>query len=188
MVLSVLVVPYSCFAHILCLFLFPLQISHEGDVFPTPVEVAKLSELVKTTIDDDDDEVQEVPIPNVKSAVLTKVLEYCTHYQTEEMTPIQTPLKSSKIEDLVQPWYAGYVQVEQSLLFELVTAANFMDIKPLLDLTCLAVSVHIKVSAMWNACFLTQLIHTRIHKLTLLLLFLPSTGQISRRTAPYVQH
>jgi len=35
--------------------------------------------------------------------------------------------------------------VEQILLFELVTAANFMDIKALLDLTCLAVSVLIKV-------------------------------------------
>ena len=32
----------------------------------------------------------------------------------------------------------------QNLLFELVTAANFMDIKPLLDLTCLAVAVLIK--------------------------------------------
>lgn len=32
------------------------------------------------------------------------------------------------------------------MMFELVTAANFMDIKPLLDLTCLAVSVLIKVS------------------------------------------
>jgi len=122
-----------------------LQISQEGETFPTPIDVAKLSELVKTTVDEDDDDVQDVPIPNVKAAVLTKVLEYCTHYQTEEMTPIQTPLKSSKIEDLVQPWYAEYVQVEQSLLFELVTAANYMDIKPLLDLMCLAVSVYIKV-------------------------------------------
>ena len=123
------------------------QISSEGESFPTPIPVASLSELVKTTIDDDDDDgdTQDVPIPNVKAATLTKVLEFCTHYQTEEMTPIQTPLKSSKIEDLVQPWYAAYVQVDQSLLFELVTAANFMDIKPLLDLTCLAVSVFIKV-------------------------------------------
>jgi S-phase kinase-associated protein 1 len=121
-------------------------ISSEGERFPTPIPVASLSELVKTTIDDDDDdgETQDVPIPNVKAATLTKVLEFCTHYQTEEMTPIQTPLKSSKIDDLVQPWYAAYVQVDQSLLFELVTAANFMDIKPLLDLTCLAVSVFIK--------------------------------------------
>jgi S-phase kinase-associated protein 1 len=106
-----------------------------------------MSTLVATTIDDDaddEDEVREIPLPNVKDSVLSKVIEYCTHYKEEPMTPIQTPLKSSKIEDLVQPWYTNFVKVDQALLFELVTAANFMDIKPLLDLTCLAVSVLIK--------------------------------------------
>ena len=62
------------------------------------------------------------------------------------VTPITTPLKSSRIEEIVQEWYAEFVDVEQIMLFELVTAANFMDIKALLDLTCLAVSVLIKVS------------------------------------------
>jgi S-phase kinase-associated protein 1 len=112
-----------------------------------------MSTLISSTLDDDeedddDDEeakVLEIPLPNVKNAVLTKVIEYCKHYTNDEaMTQIQTPLKSSKIEDLVQTWYAGFVDVEQTLLFELVTAANFMDIKPLLDLTCLAVSISIK--------------------------------------------
>lgn len=106
-----------------------------------------MSTLVATTIDDDaedEDEVREIPLPNVKDVVLKKVIEYCTHYKSEPMTPIQTPLKSSKIEDMVQPWYADFVKVEQGLLFELVTASNFMDIKPLLDLTCLAVAVFIK--------------------------------------------
>ena len=108
-----------------------------------------MSTLVATTIDDDDaeddDEVREIPLPNVKDVVLTKVIEYCAHYIEEAMTPIQTPLKSAKIEELVQPWYADFVKVDQVLLFELVTAANFMDIKPLLDLTCLATAVLIKV-------------------------------------------
>ena len=62
------------------------------------------------------------------------------------MTPITTPLQSLKMEEIVQKWYADFVEVDQTMLFELVTAANFMDIKPLLDLTCLAVSFHIKVS------------------------------------------
>ena len=121
-------------------------VSKEGDVFDVPVVVAKMSKLVETTIDDDgDDEVQEIPLPNVKATVLSKVIEYCTHYKMEEaMNSIQTPLKSSKIEEVVQKWYADFVKVEQVLLFELVTAANFMDIKPLLDLTCLAVAVMIK--------------------------------------------
>ena len=106
-----------------------------------------MSKLVETSIDEDadEDEVQEIPLPNVRSAVLTKVIEYCTHYQADPMTPITTPLKSSKVEEVVQQWYADFVKVEQVLLFELVTAANFMDIKPLLDLACFAVAVFIKV-------------------------------------------
>ena len=122
-------------------------------MYEVPVGVAKMSNLVATTIDDDaddDDEVREIPLPNVKDAVLAKVIEFCTHYKEEPMNTIQTPLKSSKIEDLVQAWYAEYVKVEQDLLFELVTAANFMDIKPLLDLTCLAVSVLIKVRLLFR--------------------------------------
>jgi len=124
------------------------QISKEGDVFDVPMAVAKMSKLVESTIDEeeeDEDEQYEIPLPNVRAEVLSKVIEYCTHHaDVEAMTPIETPLKSSKIEEIVQQWYADYVKVEQELLFELVTAANFMDIKPLLDLTCLAVSVMIK--------------------------------------------
>ena len=120
--------------------------SKEGDAFTVPIAVAKMSKLVDTTIDDEnEDEIQEIPLPNVKSSVLAKVIEYCTHYRNvEAMSPITTPLKSSKIEEVVQQWYADFVKVEQVLLFELVTAANFMDIKPLLDLTCFAVAVLIK--------------------------------------------
>jgi len=122
-------------------------ISKEGERFQVDTNVAKMSKLVESTIDeedDDDDQLNDICLPNVKASVLAKVIEYCEHYQTDKMTAITTPLKSSKIEDLVQPWYADYVKVEQVMLFELVTAANFMDIKPLLDLTCLAVSVYIK--------------------------------------------
>jgi S-phase kinase-associated protein 1 len=103
-----------------------------------------MSKIVETTVDEDDGEDHEIQLPNVKSAVLAKVIEYCEHYLTEEMTAITTPLKSSKIEDMVQPFYAEYVKLDQVMLFELVTAANFMDIKPLLDLSCLAVSIMIK--------------------------------------------
>ena len=127
--------------------------SKEGDVHVVPLAVAKMSTLVATTIDDDEDDDdddednqvdREIPLPNVKDSVLTKVIEYCTHHETvEAMTPIQTPLKSSKIEDLVQPWYVEFIRVDMSLVLELVNAANSMGIKPLLDLTCLTVSVSI---------------------------------------------
>jgi S-phase kinase-associated protein 1 len=54
------------------------------------------------------------------------------------------PLKSSNMHEVVQDWYANFVNVEQELLFELILAANYMDIKPLLDLTCATVASMIK--------------------------------------------
>ncbi|KAK7237895.1 hypothetical protein SO694_0002244 [Aureococcus anophagefferens] len=38
------------------------------------------------------------------------------------------------MHEVVQEWYANYVDVDQELLFELILAANYMDIKRL-DLT-----------------------------------------------------
>jgi S-phase kinase-associated protein 1 len=60
------------------------------------------------------------------------------------MTEIEKPLKSGNMAEVVQKWYADYVNVEQAILFELILAANYMDIKPLLDLTCATVASMIK--------------------------------------------
>ena len=97
-----------------------------------------------TCVEDDDAEQQEIPLPNVKSQILGKVLEFCKHYTEEPMNEIEKPLKSANMGEVVQEWYATYVDVEQEILFELILAANFMDIKPLLDLTCATVASMIK--------------------------------------------
>mmetsp|Transcript_26218 Transcript_26218/g.36948 ORF Transcript_26218/g.36948 Transcript_26218/m.36948 type:complete len:175 (+) Transcript_26218:149-673(+) len=128
-------------------------VSKEGDTFSVPTPVAEMSELVKSMMDDDepdddDDDNQgsgtEIPLPNVKATVLAKVIEFCEHHRTEPMTEIEKPLKSQNMVDVVQKWYADFVNVEQVLLFELILAANYMDIKPLLDLTCATVASMIK--------------------------------------------
>lgn len=72
------------------------------------------------------------------------------------MTEIEKPLKSQVMADVVQKWYADFVDLEQVLLFELILAANYMDIKPLLDLTCATVASMIKgktVSLLKKASF-----------------------------------
>lgn len=123
----------------------PPQVSKEGDTFEVPLKVAKMSELVKTMIDDEGDEdVQEIPLPNVKASVLQKVIDFCTHYKEDPMNEIEKPLRSSVMNEVVQQWYADFVSVEQVMLFELILAANYMDIKPLLDLSCATVASMIK--------------------------------------------
>jgi len=121
-------------------------VSQEGDSFDVDLRVAKMSELVKAMIDDEteEDEAPEIPLPNVKSPVLAKVIEFCKHYQSEPMNDIEKPLKSSNMHEVVQDWYADFVNVDQQVLFEIILAANYMDIKPLLDLTCATVASMIK--------------------------------------------
>ena len=120
-------------------------VSQEGDNFQVEKKVAKMSELVKTMIpEDDDDDQQEIPLPNVKSQILAKVIEFSRHHAEDAMNDIEKPLKSANMNEVVQEWYAQYVDVEQEVLFELILAANYMDIKPLLDLTCATVASMIK--------------------------------------------
>ena len=97
--------------------------------------------------DDDDAAIDnEFPCPKVSGDILQKVVDYCIHYQQEgAMEKIETPLQGETIETIVKPeWFAEYCQVDREVMFQLVAAANFLNIKPLLDLTCLAVSVSIK--------------------------------------------
>ncbi|CAK4072015.1 unnamed protein product [Aphanomyces euteiches] len=121
-------------------------VSQDGDSFEIPRTVACMSELVKTMIADeqDDEEVQEIPLPNVKSSVLSKVIEFCNHHHNNPMQEIEKPLRSGDMHDVVSEWDASFVDIEQDLLFELILAANYMDIKSLLDLACAKVASMIK--------------------------------------------
>lgn len=69
------------------------------------------------------------------------------------MPKIDKPLKSSDLAECGVPeWDVTYVNVEQETLFELILAANYMDIKDLLDLTCAKVASMIKGPCCPPAC------------------------------------
>ena len=121
--------------------------SADGDSFTLSLASARLSELVKTMLEEESDNSSssiEIPLPNVKTPVLAKLIEFMKHMSEEVMNEIEKPLKSSNMAEVVQPWYSAYVDIDQELLFELILAANYMDIKPLLDLTCATVASMIK--------------------------------------------
>jgi hypothetical protein len=46
------------------------------------------------------------------------------------------------MSEIVGQWDAEFIDVDQELLFELILTANYMDIKPLLDLACAKVCQH----------------------------------------------
>lgn len=144
-------IPYSIYHQILA----KPQTSAEGVKITVPLNVAKMSKMICDSIgDEDDDEIidQEFPVPKVSTDILTKVVEFCTHYQTvEKMNCITLPFDDGDdtvLKIIKQKWYADFVKNESLEDFKannkLIAAANFMNISPLLDLACLSESVYIQ--------------------------------------------
>lgn len=117
--------------------------AQDGQSFEVPREVAMQSELVKSMWEGDQEE-KEIPLPNVQPHILEKVIEYMRYHQSNPAKEIEKPIKSANMREVVAEWDASFVEIEQEHLFEMILAANYMDIKPLLDLTCAKVASMIK--------------------------------------------
>mmetsp|Transcript_17833 Transcript_17833/g.38219 ORF Transcript_17833/g.38219 Transcript_17833/m.38219 type:complete len:163 (-) Transcript_17833:301-789(-) len=118
--------------------------SSQGEIFEVDLEVACMSTLIKNMVEDSGND-EEIPLPNVKTPILSKIIDYCKYHKEVPAEDIQKPLKSNNLVECgVSEWDAEYVNIEQEVLFELILAANYLDIKSLLDLTCAKVASMIK--------------------------------------------
>ena len=130
------------------------KVSNDCQQFNITIKEAKISKLIREIIEeeeeDDDsdceDEMKTINIIKVSGDVLQYIVEYAKYYVIEAMDEIESPLKSVKVDEIVQPWYAEFIQkvYADGKLFQLVTAANYMNIQELLQLACLKVATTIK--------------------------------------------
>ena len=110
----------------------------------------KYSGLIKTIIDNDDYEDEKInesiPLANVNGKCLEKIIQFLKNYTDDPFEKIEKPLKSDKLEEIInKKWCIDFLkQLNQPDLFEMTLAANYMDISPLLDLTCAYVASMIK--------------------------------------------
>ncbi|KAL8148640.1 SKP1-like protein 1A [Apium graveolens] len=112
--------------------------SSDNETFEVEEAVALESQTIKHMIEDDCANTT-IPIPNVTSNILAKVLEYCK----EHVTSPKGDEQAAK-DDELKKFDAEFVKVDQSVLFDLILAANYLNIKSLLDLTCQTVANMIK--------------------------------------------
>lgn len=118
--------------------------SSDKKVFTVLTEVAEQSLTIKNMIQDLAGSEGAIPLPNVDSATLARVIEYCEYHKDHLVAPSDDKEGERRSDD-ISPWDKTFVgQLQQEALFSLILAANFMDIKPLLDLTCKTVANMIK--------------------------------------------
>lgn len=118
-------------------------LSQDGQEFEVTVKEAKMSETVRNLIEDTGIE-NAIPLPNITGKILSKVVEYLNHHAKDVVVVSEDDKKEEKRTDDIIPWDLDFCKVDNATLFELILAANYMDIKPLLDLTCKTVANMIK--------------------------------------------
>ncbi|RKK39579.1 hypothetical protein BFJ63_vAg11399 [Fusarium oxysporum f. sp. narcissi] len=110
--------------------------------------VAERSMLIKNMLEDIGDEginaENPIPIPNVNEAVLRKVIEWCDHHRNDPLQAQDDDSDARKKTTDIEEWDQKFMQVDQEMLFEIILASNYLDIKPLLDVGCKTVANMIK--------------------------------------------
>lgn len=116
--------------------------SADGESFEVDEAVAVESQTIKHMIEDVAVHAS-IPLPNVSSKILAKVIEYCNRHVQSSPNSTSESDAAPAVDDL-KAFDADFVKVDQATLFDLILAANYLNIKNLLDLTCQTVADMIK--------------------------------------------
>lgn len=74
---------------------------------------------------------EPIPLPNVDSSTLTKVIEWCT-YHADDPEPFVDDFEDEfevNRSVTICPWDQQFYNVEHEILFDIILAANYLDIK-----------------------------------------------------------
>ncbi|CAN6219174.1 unnamed protein product [Urochloa humidicola] len=133
-------------------------ISSDNEKFEVPEASATLSLTIRHMIEDGCTD-GGVPLPNVSSKILAKVLEYCNKHAPAEAAAGEGSSSSDAAageagssssaavasNEELKVFDDAFVDVDSiATLFDIILAANYLDIKGLLDITCQKVADTIK--------------------------------------------
>jgi len=106
---------------------------------------AELSKFVTTILEGDAD-ATSIEIRQVPPETLEHVITYLKHHKGKEPDPLPCPVRSIHMAQIVSDkWDATWIDAfDKKTIFEIILAANYMDIKSLLHLGCAKIATLIK--------------------------------------------
>jgi S-phase kinase-associated protein 1 len=127
-----------------------------GKVFQVEIPIIQKSVIIKNMLEDlglgkdetVDLESEVIPLPNISEVCMEKIIDWCTMHKDDPPPPVpaegeeEFPMFNDEISEPDQQ----FLKIEDSTLFDLILAANYLDIKGLLDLTTTHVA-HLIVEA-----------------------------------------
>jgi len=95
----------------------------------------------------------EIPVPEIYSSILEKIVEHTEHHKNDPIAPSQRDRENNKDRenkeeekrtDDIMPWDLKFCEVDKSTVYQMLMASNYLDYRPLLDLTCKTIANWIK--------------------------------------------
>ncbi|OUM65632.1 hypothetical protein PIROE2DRAFT_41488 [Piromyces sp. E2] len=118
--------------------------SCDGRIFKIDKDIAIKSQLINNMLEDvDESDDENIPLPNVTGDILEKVIEYCEHHRNDKLDEYDDDDDNDEMED---SWDNDFLENfgSKEQLFDTALAANYMDIKTLLNLTCRHIADNIR--------------------------------------------
>ncbi|XP_010412453.2 PREDICTED: SKP1-like protein 14 [Camelina sativa] len=116
--------------------------SSDGESFEVEEVVARKMQTVRQMIEDDC-ATNEIPLQKVTGMILAMVIEYCKRHVDDEKK--EDDSMSEEEAAKIKEWEAEFLKDRDlATVFQLILAANYLNVKGFLDLTCQNVADHIK--------------------------------------------
>ena len=141
-----------------------ILVSADNQKIEIDTESAQKSNLLKGLISDFNVNKEPIQLPDIKYDILKKVVDYLTYYKDKNPKDIPKPMPSANLSEVIDEWDVKFINsIELDNVFDLINAANYMDIPSLLDLACAKIASLMKgktsqeIRTMFNIeCDLTE--------------------------------
>ncbi len=116
------------------------------DLQQIPIEfgLIKMSEVIRDMVGDQPEEGALIPLQTIDSETFHLIRRFLSYHKVDKMATIPAPLPSDNISHFVSDWYAEFSkELDQNprLLFNTISACNFLNIPPLLSLSCATLAI-----------------------------------------------
>ncbi|XP_042503378.1 SKP1-like protein 1A [Macadamia integrifolia] len=116
--------------------------SSDNEIFEVKKEVVLESITLRGMVEEDEFSDTLIPLPNVEGKILSKIIHYCQKH-TEARAKVNGSEGAADSKE-IKDFDSEFINVDDKTLLGIILAANYLNIKDLLDLGCQKIADNIK--------------------------------------------
>lgn len=121
---------------------------NDGVEILTDSKSAYGSNLHKTLIDEyGEEKTNKITIPDIRGEVIINIVKYLEYLKDNPSIEIPRPLKNYSLKEFISEWDFELLKKYDKKIYdliELINAADYLDISPLLDIACAKAATMVK--------------------------------------------